>query len=61
MKELLPFIFFVITVVAAFLNLLGLMQLIPLYITLPLLFISIYLTIFTFTHRNVYRGGRIRG
>ncbi|WP_010529943.1 hypothetical protein [Lentibacillus jeotgali] len=60
MKELLPFIFLMITVIAVFLNLLGLMQLIPLYITLPMLFISIYLTIFTFTHRNVYRG-RMRG
>ncbi|HLR61733.1 MAG TPA: hypothetical protein VK097_04750 [Lentibacillus sp.] len=60
MKELLPFIFLMLTIVAAFMNLLGLMQLIPLYITLPMLFISIYLTIYTFTHRNVYRG-RTRG
>ncbi|MFD1360156.1 hypothetical protein [Lentibacillus salinarum] len=57
MRELLPFIFLIITLIAAFLNLLGLMRLIPLYITLPLLFISIYLTIFSFTHRRVYRGG----
>ncbi|TFJ93614.1 hypothetical protein [Lentibacillus salicampi] len=60
MRSFLPFIFLVMTVVAVFLNLLGLMKLIPLYITLPMLFISIYLTIFTFTHRNVYRG-RIHG
>jgi len=60
MKEILPFVFLIIMVIAAFLNILGLMQLIPLYITLPMLFISIYLTIFTFTHRNVYRG-RMRG
>ncbi|MBP1947228.1 MULTISPECIES: hypothetical protein [Virgibacillus] len=57
MQDLLPLIFLITTVIVIFLNILGLMQLIPLFITLPMLFISIYLTIYTFTHRNVYRGG----
>ncbi|PAV29183.1 hypothetical protein CIL05_12355 [Virgibacillus profundi] len=52
----LPFLFLFLTVFAFFLNVLGLMSLIPLYFTLPLLFISIYLTIYSFTHRRVYRG-----
>lgn len=57
MQGILPFIFLMIMIIAIILNVFGLMQLIPLYITLPLLFISIYLTIYTFTHRKVYRGG----
>ncbi|MUV36512.1 putative membrane protein YizD [Lentibacillus sp. JNUCC-1] len=56
MQELYPVIFFLLTVVAFVLNIFGLMQLIPLYITLPLLFIAIYATIFTFAHRKTYRG-----
>ncbi|MDY0406171.1 hypothetical protein P5G51_012915 [Virgibacillus sp. 179-BFC.A HS] len=56
MRELLPVIFLVLAIVAFFLNFFALIGLIPLYITLPLLFISIYLTIFSFTHKNVYRG-----
>lgn len=42
----------------AIINLFGLMRLIPLYITIPLLFLSIYLTVFTITYRNAYRGRR---
>jgi len=44
------------TLCIAVINLFGLMQLIPPYITVPLLFISIYTTLYTFTYRNVYRG-----
>nr|GGG78134.1 hypothetical protein GCM10011398_24160 [Virgibacillus oceani] len=58
MQDLLPFLFLVMTIVAFFLNILGLMQLIPLFISLPLLFISLYLTIYTFTHKRVFRGMR---
>lgn len=58
MRELLPFLFLTLSIIAFFLNILGLMRLIPLYITLPLLFLSIYFTIFTFTHKRVYRGMR---
>lgn len=60
MNGFLSLVFLIMTLFAAFANLLGLMQLIPLYITLPMLFISIYLTIYSFTHRHVYRG-RMRG
>ncbi|WP_443089741.1 hypothetical protein [Virgibacillus sp. MG-45] len=56
MRELMPFLFLTLTIIAFFLNILGLMRLIPLYITLPLLFFSIYFTIYTFTHKNAYRG-----
>ncbi|WP_373895699.1 hypothetical protein ACUL41_11930 [Virgibacillus natechei] len=56
MQRLLPFLFLFVTVFAFILNILGLMQIIPLYITLPLLFLSLYLTIYSFTHRRVYRG-----
>ncbi|MDY0407910.1 hypothetical protein RWD45_03900 [Virgibacillus soli] len=56
MREILPFLFLSLVIVAFFLNILGLMRLIPLYFTLPLLFFSIYFTIFSFTHRKTYRG-----
>ncbi|MFD2759819.1 hypothetical protein [Lentibacillus juripiscarius] len=56
MREMLPIIFLLLTLVTAVLNLFGLMRLIPLFITLPALFISIYLTIYSFTNRNVFRG-----
>lgn len=59
MQRLLPFLFLLLTVFALILNILGLMQIIPLYITLPLLFLSLYLTIFSFTHRRMYRGHKI--
>ncbi|MBM7571541.1 hypothetical protein [Aquibacillus albus] len=50
-------IFFLsLTVVAFFFNILGLMRLIPMFITLPMLFISIYLTVFSFSHRNSFKG-----
>ncbi|GAA0432838.1 hypothetical protein GCM10008983_06830 [Lentibacillus halophilus] len=60
MRDILPFFFLLLTLVVAFLNLFGLMQLIPLFVTLPALFLSIYLTVYFFTHRNAYRG-RFRG
>ncbi|WP_077617319.1 hypothetical protein [Bacillus sinesaloumensis] len=40
------------------LNLLGLMKLIPLYITTPLLFLSLLVTIVIYNHRNRFRGFR---
>ncbi|HLS61470.1 MAG TPA: hypothetical protein VK044_10090 [Virgibacillus sp.] len=58
MKDVLPFFFLLLTIVAVFLNILAFMKLITLFLTLPLLFISIYLTIYTFTHKRVYRGMR---
>ncbi|WP_047982375.1 hypothetical protein [Ornithinibacillus contaminans] len=56
MRELLPYLFIILTFFAFLLNLFGLLQLIPLYFTLPILFFSIYFTIFSFAHRNTYRG-----
>ncbi|SDL97917.1 hypothetical protein [Sediminibacillus halophilus] len=56
MQGLLPFIFLLATVAAFFLNLLGFMRLLPLYFTLPLLFITIYLTIFSFVYRHAFKG-----
>ncbi|MBU8787346.1 MULTISPECIES: hypothetical protein [Bacillus] len=46
---ILTFIFFL-------LNILGLMQMLPLYITSPLLFISILYTISRFNHRKTFKG-----
>ncbi len=58
MGKLHPYLFLFLTLIAFILNILGLMKLIPLYFTLPLLFFSIYFTIFSFTQRRVYRGMR---
>jgi len=55
MQKFFPIFFFLLTIVAFYLNILGLMKLMPLYITLPLFFISIYLTLYSFFNRNVYR------
>ncbi|NLI67786.1 MAG: hypothetical protein GX374_04005 [Bacilli bacterium] len=61
MRSLLfPFLFFCVTIVVAFLNLLALMRLLPLYLTLPLLFFSIYATLYTFFNRNLHRRVRKR-
>ncbi|MGM8364377.1 hypothetical protein ACLIBG_02730 [Virgibacillus sp. W0181] len=58
MKSSLPIIFLIVTIGAFILNLFGLMQFIPMFITLPILFISIYLTVYSFMHPRVYRGMR---
>jgi len=52
---LLPFFFLLLTIVLAFLNFLAFMRLLPVFVTLPLLFLSIYLTLYTFFYRNVFR------
>lgn len=52
----LPITFTIITILMSFLNLLAFMQLLPFWLTLPLLFFSIYLTLFTLTYRNMYKG-----
>ncbi|UJL47631.1 hypothetical protein KFZ58_07135 [Virgibacillus sp. NKC19-16] len=59
MQRLLPFFFLLLTIFALVLNIFGLMQIIPLYITLPLLFLSLYLTIYSFTNRRMYRGHKM--
>nr|WP_077623048.1 hypothetical protein [Sediminibacillus massiliensis] len=48
--------FLFLTVIAFFLNILGFMRLIPILITLPLLFFSIYFTLFSLTYRKTFRG-----
>lgn len=56
MREFLPVFFLTTAVIAFVLNFFALIGLIPLYITLPLLFLTVYLTIFSSTHKNAYRG-----
>lgn len=55
MRELFPYLLLLITVVAFILNAFAFMKLIPVYLTLPLLFISIYLTLLSFSRRQLYR------
>ncbi|MBO1002968.1 hypothetical protein ACFSKI_02270 [Pseudogracilibacillus auburnensis] len=55
-RNYLPIFFVFCTIILIILNLFALMRLIPYLITLPLLFLSIYLTIYTFTYRKMFRG-----
>jgi len=52
MQEIYPFLFLVLALFSFFLNILGLMSLIPLYITLPLFFAAIYLTMYSFANQK---------
>ncbi|HZH58384.1 MAG TPA: hypothetical protein VEY70_02150 [Metabacillus sp.] len=45
-----------LTIGMVFVNLLGFMNLFPLYITSPLLFIAIFLTLYFINHRKTFRG-----
>ncbi|UOQ46935.1 hypothetical protein MUN88_12625 [Gracilibacillus caseinilyticus] len=45
-----------IPVFAFFLNIFGLMRLIPPYITVPLLFFTIYFTVYFFHHKKQFKG-----
>jgi len=57
MNQLIRFIFVLILfVVAVILNLFGLMRIAPILLTLPFLFISIYVLLNFFFHRNTFRG-----
>jgi len=56
MQDILPYLFLILTVILFFLNILALMQLFSMYITMPLLLIFLYLTIYSFTYKKVYRG-----
>lgn len=60
MQDVFPFVFLLLTIVMFCLNTLALMQLFSLYITLPLLFISIYLTIYSFAYKRIYRGSYVK-
>jgi len=55
MRELIPYILMLFTSIMFVLNGFALMQILPIYVTGPLFFISIYLTIFTFNRRYIYR------
>lgn len=52
MNHLYPVLFFILAVLALFVNMIGLMRLIPLFLTLPLLFISIYFMLYSIMHRK---------
>lgn len=52
---MLPYILLGVTVVLVFINFLAFMQVFSLFITLPALFISIYVTLFSFTRQRLYR------
>lgn len=54
----LPLFWLISTTIALGFNLLGLMRLVPLFLSLPLLFACIYFTIFSFTHRRSFKGLR---
>lgn len=56
MANLSLLLFTITSVVLFFLNILALMRLIPLVLTLPLFFISLYLMIYTASYRGMYRG-----
>ncbi|WP_194709695.1 hypothetical protein [Radiobacillus deserti] len=56
MTKYYPLFFLILTCFAFFLNILGFMNMIPSLITLPILFITIYLTIFSFTNRRRFKG-----
>lgn len=61
MKSLrIPIFFSFLTIALVFLNLLALMRLIPIFITIPLLFISIYITLYSFVNRRLYNQFRQR-
>jgi|GEM_PF-1457023 len=52
----LPIFFAICTIALIIVNLFALMNLISYFVTLPLLFLSIYLTLYTFAYRKAYRG-----
>ena len=57
--SLLPtLIFFCCTLILIVINLFALMNLLSYWITLPLLFLSIYLTLYSFTYRKMYKGAK---
>lgn len=51
------YLFAVLFITAAFfLNILGLMHLMPLYVTAPLLFVSIFIFVFRINHKKTFKG-----
>lgn len=60
MQHVLPYFFLLLVIIMFILNTLALMNLLPLYLTLPLLFISIYLMFYSFTYKKAYRGSQYK-
>lgn len=56
-----PLFFFICTIILIYLNLLAFMRLFPIWITLPLLFISLYITLFSLVNRNMPKRFHHRG
>ncbi|ELK45196.1 hypothetical protein QRD89_05815 [Halobacillus sp. ACCC02827] len=56
MKLWMAVLFLLIILMLLLLHLLALMKMFPLYVTSPLLFAAIYLTISLFTHKKTFRG-----
>ena len=50
------FIFLTLLVASLFIQLLGFLNLIPLYISSPILFIVLFIILYTFSNRNRFRG-----
>ncbi|MFT4412487.1 hypothetical protein ACLM5H_01380 [Fredinandcohnia humi] len=58
MRKIGLFIGIFMVIITFGLNILGLMRLIPLYITTPLLFLSLLVTVTIYNNRNRFRGFR---
>lgn len=58
MKNILPWIMFPIAVAAFFFNLLGMMNLFPRILTLPVFFIALYFFFYSLFYRKVFKGFR---
>jgi hypothetical protein len=61
MKKFTLFFGILMTIVSLFFYLLGLMNLVPLLITAPLLFLSILFTLWILNNRNRFNGFKQRG
>ncbi|MGM0921827.1 hypothetical protein [Bacillus sp. V2I10] len=46
----------ILLIISFFLNILGLMEMFPLLISSPLLFISIFVTLYLVNHRKTFKG-----
>lgn len=57
-QRFLPLILIVLSIILFFINIIGLMRLVSPFITMPLLFLSIFFSFYTLTYRKVYRGTR---
>ncbi|MED1438537.1 hypothetical protein P4U23_08125 [Aeribacillus composti] len=56
MKTFWLIISLLLVIFAFFYNLLGLMNLVPIFVSAPLLFISLFISFLLFNHRKTFRG-----